>query len=67
MATIRHPDKAVTSPALDAQAHAMAILETVDGDWQAAQLGVVMMFDAGLVTVEYAERLLQLVTPKGEC
>lgn len=63
----RHPDKPTTSRALDEQAHAIAILETVEGDWQAARLGVVMMVDAGLVTTEYAERLLGMITPKGEC
>jgi hypothetical protein len=63
----RHPDKPTTSPALNARDHAIAILETVEGDWQAARLGVAMMVDAGLVTTEYAERLLGMITPKGEC
>jgi hypothetical protein len=67
MTMSRYPDKPTTSPALDAQAHAMAILDTVEGDWQAAMLGVAMMVDAGLVTTAYAERLLSMITPKGEC
>jgi len=60
------PDKSPT-PAdfLDPLAHAIVILETVEGDYRMALEHVPVW--AAVYGVEYAMQLENFLTPKGEC
>ena len=57
------PDKIPFTP--DAREHAMTILEEFGGDWKMAS--AICPLYAPTFGEDYAERLLWLLIPKGEC
>jgi len=65
MSRLHWPDKPEWQP--DARQHAMVIMDEVQGDWHHAQECVMAMVVSGAVTVGYAQRLLWLTMPHGEC